>query len=66
MIVKGGPADVAGVEVGERVLEVDGHSITSEAGALALARSSNVRTLKLKVAREGGEVREVVLRYTGQ
>lgn len=58
----GGPAEIAGVQIGDRVVRIDGESVLSEKGALRLLRSqSSGGTLRLEVMR-GDRVIAVDLR----
>ena len=48
----GGPAELAGIQVGDRVVEVDGASVLTEQGALRLLRSQSAgATLRVVVVR---------------
>ena len=53
---EGGPADRAGMRVGDRVTRVDGLSIVSEAGGLRFLRAARGREMRLTVDREGRTV----------
>ena len=55
-----GPADRAGVQVGDHVTHVDGLSITNEAGALRFLEASRGSEMRLTLEREGERI-EVLL-----
>jgi putative serine protease PepD len=55
-VVPGGPADAAGLQVGDRVLAVGGHAISQSADvAAAVGRLAPGRDVQLSVRRGGGE-----------
>lgn len=58
---EGGPADRAGMQVGDRVTHVDGLSIVTEAGGLRFLRAARGREMRLTLDR-GGRAIEVELR----
>jgi hypothetical protein len=49
----GGPAALAGLQVGDVVLEIDGISILTEAGALRFQRAEQRESIRLTVQRDG-------------
>jgi hypothetical protein len=57
----GGPADRAGMRVGDRVTRVDGLSIVSEAGGLRFLSAARGREMRLTLERDGRAI-DVVLR----
>jgi hypothetical protein len=57
----GGPADRAGMRVGDRVTHVDGLSIVSEAGGLRFLSAARGREMRLTLDRDGRTI-EVELR----
>lgn len=52
-VVVGGPADRAGLEPGDTLLSVEGHSLGSEAGERALGGMDAGRPVRIVVARDG-------------
>jgi putative serine protease PepD len=55
-VVPGGPADAAGLQVGDHVLSVGGHPVAQSADvAAAVARLAPGRDVKLSVRRGGGQ-----------
>jgi C-terminal processing protease CtpA/Prc len=60
-VVKGSPADRAGLRMGDTVLAVDGESILEEKGARALTRAGERDELRVTVMREGKRI-DLVLR----
>ncbi|HJU75133.1 MAG TPA: PDZ domain-containing protein, partial [Gemmatimonadaceae bacterium] len=52
----GGPAAMAGLQVGDLVTQIDGISILTEQGALRFQRAERKETLHVTVLRSGKEV----------
>ena len=53
MIARGGPADRAGLRVGDRMTHIDGLSITTRAGARRLGAVKPGQTVRVTVIRDG-------------
>ena len=52
---KHGPAEVAGLRIGDLVTGIDGKSILEEAGALPFLRSARLRSMSVTILRDGTE-----------
>jgi len=50
------PAERAGFKLNDRIVSIDGHSVTSESAMIALVRSSVGRSLTIEVLRNGREL----------
>lgn len=61
-LIADGIAALSGLKVGDRVLEVDGSGVLTEAGALRLWRSNDLRQMTLVVARDGSKLTIVLQR----